>query len=428
MTQSQRRNLFLFTGGRFISFIGSAIQMIAVPLYILDSTGSGTMMGLFTVLSMGPLLIISPLAGVLGDRLNRKKIAVYADCGRGGIILFLSWLALVGKINITNLFIGQVFISLLDSLFNAATAAMLPDLVCGDDLSRVNAIRGVVDGGSMVIGPVLGGTIYGLCGIKTVFFVNAVSFIFSAACESFIRYQVLTEAVPQFTFRSFKNEISEIIFYVLNHAGLWQLSLFAMVNNFLVGPVLLVVMPFLLKKVIGFSSAQYGYLMAFFTLGLITGNILIGTRFAKSDTGKLMKLGLLVTGLFFVLFAPLVFPKAIEYFTPYQWIYFFLTGTSFMIAGIFNALSNTPVTTNFQKMVPAHLRARFFSVFAMSVQLAVPLGAGIFGVLVDKVPVHYLILSVGLLLLAGTIWFIGAANAEVFNPNPLSREIRKSIQ
>jgi MFS transporter, DHA3 family, macrolide efflux protein len=77
MNSIQQRNLLLFIGGRLISLIGSGIQMIAIPLFILDYTGSGTLMGVFTMLCMIPMLLVAPLAGVLGDRWNRKGIAVY---------------------------------------------------------------------------------------------------------------------------------------------------------------------------------------------------------------------------------------------------------------------------------------------------------------------------------------------------------------
>jgi MFS transporter, DHA3 family, macrolide efflux protein len=75
--------------------------------------------------------------------------------------------------------------------------------------------------------------------------------------------------------------------------------------------------------------------------------------------------------------------------------------------------------TNFQKMVPGSMRARFFSVLTLIAQLAVPLGAAVFGFLLDKTPVHYLILTVGLILLGGTIWFIAVASSEVFEPSQL---------
>ena len=100
MTKEQKRNFLLYSAGRLVSLIGTGVQMIALPLYILDLTGSGTLMGTFALLSMLPGLIFSPIAGVLGDRMNRKKIMVNMDYLRGIIILFMAYSAYQGWMNI----------------------------------------------------------------------------------------------------------------------------------------------------------------------------------------------------------------------------------------------------------------------------------------------------------------------------------------
>lgn len=70
------RNFWLFAMGRFVSLVGSGVQDGALPLFILDLTGSGTIMGTFMIISMLPRLLLYPIAGVLGDRINRKWIMV----------------------------------------------------------------------------------------------------------------------------------------------------------------------------------------------------------------------------------------------------------------------------------------------------------------------------------------------------------------
>ncbi|MBU7044892.1 MAG: MFS transporter, partial [Theionarchaea archaeon] len=88
-----QRNFWLYAVGRLVSLIGTGVQDIAVPLFILDITRSGTAMGTFMIISMVPRLVLIPLAGVVGDRVNRKLIMVWMDFGRGAVILFLAFLA-----------------------------------------------------------------------------------------------------------------------------------------------------------------------------------------------------------------------------------------------------------------------------------------------------------------------------------------------
>lgn len=415
MNQLQIRNLALYNLGRVISFAGSGIQTIAMPLYILDLTGSGALMGIFTMLSMIPLLVTSPLAGVLGDRLNRKLISVYTDFGRGLLVILLAWFAFRGSLNIPILFTCQVLISIMDSFFSAATTAMLPDLSGEEALSKANAARGVMDSLAFITGPVLGGIIYGIWGIQMIFLLNALSFIFSGICETLIIYQFQLKNNTQLSFQTFGREIREVWLFIINHQGLKQLCSFALFSNFLIAPIIMVGIPFILKKVIGFNSNQYGYIMAGFTLGLLIGNLLIGI-FPAKDSGKLMKTGLIVNGSVFVVLPLVIFPRIITYFNGPSWRFFIFLGIGFIIAGLFNALVNTPMMTNFQIMVPAEIRSRFFAVLSLFSQMAIPLGAVIYGFLLDRFPAHWLLLVLGAVILIINLIFIMFASPQVYDP------------
>ena len=118
------------------------------------------------------------------------------------------------------LFVCQVFVSIFDSLFNAATAAMLPDLVEARDYSRANAARSGVDSLSMIVGPVLGGVIYGLYGVKMVFLLNAVSFVLSAFCEQLIAYRAPDKKAARMTIENTLGEIVEVLVFIWRRLGL----------------------------------------------------------------------------------------------------------------------------------------------------------------------------------------------------------------
>lgn len=76
------RDFWLFAVGRFVSQLGWAVQDVALPLYVLDKTHSGSMMTAFILAEMIPALIVMPFAGVVGDRYNRKKLMVWFDIAR----------------------------------------------------------------------------------------------------------------------------------------------------------------------------------------------------------------------------------------------------------------------------------------------------------------------------------------------------------
>ncbi|OQY08672.1 MAG: MFS transporter, partial [Marinitoga sp. 4572_148] len=288
MNKIQKKNFLLFVIGRMVSLVGSGIQMIAMPLFILDLTGSGTQMGLFAMISMIPALIIAPFAGVLGDRYNRRNIMVSMDYIRGIIIVFLAYLTYIGKINLTILFSTQVLISILDSFFSAATSAMLPDIVPKDDLMKANSVTEGVSSASMIVGPVLGGVIYGLLGMQWVFILNGISFILSGFSEMFITYKKTSNLKSEINMKIIFNDLKESIIYIFNHSVLRSMILMAIFLNLLFNPMFVVLFPYTFREVLGFSAQQYGLLETMWTVGILVGNVLLAVFFSKYETKKLL--------------------------------------------------------------------------------------------------------------------------------------------
>lgn len=411
-----KRNFILYLMGRFVSFIGTGIQQIAIPLFILDLTHSGVLMGVFSALNLVPNIITSPFAGILGDRKDRRKIMVFADFGRGILVCTLGVLAFGGKLNIYILFGVQILISIMDSIFNSSSSAIIGELLEEDDLMRAMSARGGLDAISMIIGPALGGIIYGFFGIKTVFLINGISFIFSGIMAAFMIYTCRNHNDGKITIKTFFHENGEVLNFIRKDKGLMQLAIFCMISNLLVAPFIDIVMPYVIKKGIGFTSQQYGYVMATFTVGVLVGNIVLGV-FAKSLKSKLViNLGLLIEGIMFFVLAIAVFPAQVKLFGGASWILFAVLAGICLLIGAFNACVNTPLQTNLQKMVPNDMRSRFFSLLGIFCQGAVPLGAIVYGILLDKFKYHYILLVVVILNALVTAVFMIRAVEDVYEP------------
>lgn len=403
------RNFLMFMGGRFISLIGSGIQAIALPLYILDVTGSGTLMGLFSILTLAPALLTAPFSGIIGDRKNRKSIMIYTDFGRGMLLCLLAILTIIGDFNIYILFIAQVFISIMDSLFNASSSALMPELIAKDKLIEANSTKGVFDAASAIIGPALGGIIYGVFGIKTIFFINGVSFIISAAFSMFIIYNKKIEINEQIDMKIILSENFETLKYIKSKRGLMQLFTFAMISNFLLVPMLDILIPYVLRKELGFSSDKYGYLIGFFTVGILFGNVGISAYFKKLGLKKLMKTGLIVETVILVVFSALFFPQIVKIFGGATAILFVSMLVCCLAMGFSNAFVNTPIATNLQNLVPDEMRSRFFSILGMFSQGAVPIGSLIFGILIDLIKYYDLLTFINMAsILAAGIFLLKA--------------------
>jgi len=408
-----KRNFWLFALGRLVSLIGSGIQQIALPLFILDLTGSGAIMGTFVLVSMLPRIAFAPMAGVFGDRFNRKRIMVNLDLLRGGLILTLAGGASLGFLKLWVLFVGQFLISTMDIFFDPATQAMLPDLVDREQLTRANSIISGINSLSYIVGPALGGILYGLFGITAVFLANGISFVASAVSELFIEYNYRRKA-SRLTVKTAVKEILEGVRFFREVPGLLFILLFAMISNFLIAPIFSVVFPYFSRQVAGFSSQQYGFLETAWVVGILFGNLILGAFLYKKDMYSLFSTGLIVETLFFAIFSAVAFETLITYFGRGTWTYFLVLAFIFVVLGIFNAMVNTPLITLFQKKTPTEIRSRAFSVMSLLSQLAVPLGSVIFGFALDSIHVQWIIFYAMIANSVVTILFLAGGMKKFF--------------
>ncbi|MBU7043015.1 MAG: MFS transporter [Theionarchaea archaeon] len=404
------RNFLLYAIGRLVSLIGTGIQDVAVPLFILDLTGSGTAMGTFMIITVVPRLILVPLAGVIGDRVNRKWIMVWMDFGRGLTIMVLIVLASQEMITIPVLFFAQLIISLMNALFGPATMAMLPDIVADEYLVQANSILGSINSISFIIGPALGGIIYGLGGIKIVFLVNSVSFLLSGLSELFIIYEQKTTHLGKM--QEVVYDLVEGIRFVKGHTGLFIILMVALILNFLANPLFSVLFPYVMRLVIQFSSSQFGFLEAAFVTGTLLGNIIIGTWLAHARLKSMVIRGLVCEVVSMGVFAGLIIPSVIHFFGYGSWDLFIIFFFVLVINGLFNAFVNTPLLVEIQRLAPTEFRARVFSVLEVMSQGVVPIGFGIMGILLDIIQPHVVALSVILLLMI-TVLFFGLKYADI---------------
>jgi MFS family permease len=401
---TDRRSFLLYAAGRLVSLVGTGIQDVAIPLFVLDLTGSAAIMGTFLIVSMVPRLALYPLAGVVGDKLNRKQIMIWTDFGRGAVLLVLAFLASRDLVTIPVLLLAQFLVSVMNGLFGPATGAMLADLVEPEELTRANSIMGGVNSTSMIIGPALGGVIYGLFGVTGAFLANGVSFLCSGFSEIFIRYTQETGALGGF--KEVLGSMAEGLRFVRKSRGLMVLLVFALLVNFFMGPFFAIHLPYVMRIEIGFSAERFGLVQASFMGGLLLGNVLIASLFARSKVKNMLNRALLIeSGLVFVLVA-VIMPGSLEQLGYASLLTFGALVGIYLLFGLFNAFINTPIHVGIQRLAPTQYRARVLSVVEVSSQGIMPIGFGLMGIMLDLYPAYIIALGIAVVELAIVIPFV----------------------
>ena len=163
---------------QLISFAGDWFATVALLGLVLEMTGSAVAASIVIVLQTAGLAFLSPLGGVLADRLDRRRLMVGADLIRIPIALMPLLAHDPGTIWIALL--GVFLLSAASAAFEPSSSAALPNLVDKDELSRANVLIGSAWGTMLAIGAALGGIVAATLGRDATFVINAISFGVSA--------------------------------------------------------------------------------------------------------------------------------------------------------------------------------------------------------------------------------------------------------
>lgn len=182
----KNKNFIIIVIGQIISLFGNAIQRFSMSLYLLDFTGSTATFANILAISTIPYILFAPIAGMLSDKINRKKIMVYLDLFCSVIIGIYAFILLRGRDHEIIVAAVMFILSICYTLYGPAVTASIPQVVEEDKLTSANGIINQVGSVVNFVGPIFAGILYGLVGIKVIVIINAVSFLFSAIMEMFL--------------------------------------------------------------------------------------------------------------------------------------------------------------------------------------------------------------------------------------------------
>lgn len=401
-------NLILFLLGRMVSDTGTSVQAMIMPLYIIDAGGSAATVGIFSFISMLPALLIYPFAGVIGDRLDRKKIMVITDFVSGVVILGLAALSYYDRLSLPLLLMVQAIISLLNGLFEPATRGMLPQLVNQNELTRANSMVASLKSISFMLGPVLGAVLYARFGITIVFLFNSISFLSSAVSEMLIQYTHIKRELKVGISGIF-TDLSEGIKFILANKIIRKLCYFFLVLYALVQPIFSVVLPLFFKTELIYSDAKYGYLQSIIILGMLLGSIFVGAIFRKEEKiTRPLTIGCSLLMVTMLAFSVLIFPNILFTIGNGSVLYFVLLAVVLCLFSGANMFISVPVQTYIQSETPNEYMSRVFSLIAMISRGGMPFGALLYGIVLNRIETNWTVLGATLLVMLISATFLAS--------------------
>jgi DHA3 family macrolide efflux protein-like MFS transporter len=371
------RNFVLLWVGQTISHLGNPAFNIGAMLWMMEKTGSASLMGLLMTCAMIPGILLGPFGGTFADRHSRVRIMVWGDLISGAALVAFAaavWLRPDDtELIIPLLFVVAVSVGVVRSFFGPAATALVPDLVPRDKLPAANSLNQFSVQASITSGQAIGGVLYKLFGPALLFCIDGLSFLFAGLCTLFIpRDRVVAQrAAPTHAhpFRQFLAETGEGFRYVWAQTGLRDFMIVASVINFLATPGM-VLFPFYVDLYLDAGKQWYGYMVSGISVGAICGFLLAGVL---RLTGKRRATGILIAMLLYpVFFGSLAFlrdpiPALVAVF----------------LGGMTTGIINVYLITMIQAATPAEMRGRVMGFLGTLSGGLMPLGMAIGGFVGD---------------------------------------------
>ena len=189
------RNFRLLYIGQTISQLGDWFNAVAVYALLLDLTGSATAVAWMMIVQFLPVAILGPLAGVVVDRVDRRKLMIATDLLRGGLILTLLFIRRPDQVWIA--YVVMAIAVGAQAFFEPARTATIPNVTSAEELMPANTLSSATWSAMLAIGASVGGLVTALAGRNVAFVVNALSFVASALFLAQTRYDSRPAEAPR---------------------------------------------------------------------------------------------------------------------------------------------------------------------------------------------------------------------------------------
>ncbi|MEA5627144.1 MFS transporter [Nostoc sp. UHCC 0251] len=259
--------------GQVASLTGSGLTNFALGVWVYQSTGSVTQFALISLFATIPRVIISPLAGALVDRWQRRWVMIIADSGAGISTLLLFLLLATNKLEIWHIYLVTIasasFSAFQWPAYNAAITLIVPK----KQLIRANGMIELGEALPQLVSPVLAGVLLANIQLQGIIMTDFISFLFCFFILISIQFPHEKNTIPKKIAKS--SLMKEIVYgsqYVFQRKGLLGLLIFSAVTDLGLGVVQVLITPLVLSFA---SPTALGSIMSIGGIGMLMGSLVI---------------------------------------------------------------------------------------------------------------------------------------------------------
>lgn len=379
----RNRNFTKIWTGQLISTMGTALTSLAASIYVFQKTNSAMSVGLMLMATAAPSLLVGLFAGVLVDRFDRKRIMIIADLLRAVLVFLVPFLV---PLNIVWLYVIVMLTSAIGQFFDPAQESVLPEIATEEELAATNSLMAISSFGATAVGFAASGLLAAAANINWAFYLDAFSFLVSAACIFMISLKPLKvedDTNAAIVIKNLKVGVRQLfdtpILRSLFLTSIPTLIAFGMSNALL--------LPFALRALKA-SEFEYGLQEGLTSLGFVAGSLLMAGIFDRMREGAWIAIGFIGMALTSMVYS---FTNSIP-----------LAIAIVAVSGFLNAPSAIGRRLVVQRNTPREMRGRVNSVFFVARDVLFLIGMAAAG-LADFIDVRIMYFSSAILLLGGGV-------------------------
>lgn len=366
-----RRHLIALMAAVTIGQMGRQLSMIAIPWYVLETTGSAARTGIVAAAVLLPGFLVGIFGGVLVDRLGYRRVSIVSDLVCAVATLLIPLLHTTIGLSFGMLLLLVFLGSLLDVPALTARRSMVPELASGAGLpiDRVNAWFESLQNLAVLVGTPLAGLAVALLGTRDALWLDGAASAVSAA--------IVAMAIPAGLFaaqnaptRNYREDLVVGLRFIRRDPILWPMVIVLALSNAASVASAGVVLPVYFREEIG-STASLGLVMA-----AIGGGAFLGAMAYGALAGRVSRFACWIVGFLLV---PVEF-----------WIYLVSPGVALLVAtqflvGILMGPINPIMVSLRHERSPREIRGRVFSTYSAIAMAAQPIGVVVAGNLIERI-------------------------------------------
>jgi len=385
----RNRNFRLFFAGQCVSVTGTWIQQVAINWLVYSLTHSALLMGIIMFAGSIPSLFLSPLAGVIVDRVNKYHVLIMLQTLFMIEALIIAILTLSGVIQVWHIVILSISIGITNAFDMPLRQAFVVQLIDrNEDLSNAISLNTSSLNLALLVGPAIAGTLIAAFGEGICFLINSLSYIavIGALFAMKIKRLPIHEASGKNIFQEFKEGFK----YVSNSFPMRNIIMYLATAS-LVGMSYIVLMPIFAKEILHGNAQTLGFLLSSAGVGALFGALYLAGKKTILGLGKWICIASVILGLGLV---GLSFVH--EILIALMLLFFVGFGMVVIIASC---------NTLIQDLVDDDKRGRVMSLYTMAFMGTTPIGSLCGGAIAHSIGVPHTFLLAGLIMIIAAMVF-----------------------